>query len=496
MSKGFKDENKPVNDESESLSSVKSTKTGFAGFVEKISRRANAKSTKAELIARNKKKYERYSIDPEKAELDESTLRNILFVLTKRYVSLIVVGVLVFSIFSLGSLISSSSTASTILTLNYEQSAKGLNPNGSRFNIAEIRSEEVLKQAIEYAGLSGKMKPHDLEKCIIISETKTRKVNDANNKDEFYIATSYDVKIEKPTAIFSISARNLLDFVCKAYKEYFFANYTNNDAIIKGDYTKVDSLEYKEIGSYFKLRQGQLDGYLKIRQNEQKGFIASNGETFTSLRKHISNLAEYQVDNFNSYVWENGVVKDAEQYKATLNFQNVRYGQEYTIDTNEYDIRNLTIDEFRDSMAVSVLIPTTNNYREFYMGRTKTGLDYLATAGNEFLTKAKTVRDLMNQNSDRLSKLGKGTSSSKDKANNMIEICVTEFKRIEELIAQVDSEYTNQKTKNYMAFDDLSTSFISRLNLSTAFAAAFIAVLALFIYYYYEYTSAVKGVSK
>ena len=44
-------------------------------------------------------------------------------------------------------------TASTILSLDYEEASKGLTPNRTRFNIFEIRSGEVMERLIDSAGL-------------------------------------------------------------------------------------------------------------------------------------------------------------------------------------------------------------------------------------------------------------------------------------------------------------------------------------------------------
>ena len=48
-------------------------------------------------------------------------------------------------------------TASTVLSLDYEEASKGLTPNGMRFNVFEIRSPEVMERLIDYAELDGKI---------------------------------------------------------------------------------------------------------------------------------------------------------------------------------------------------------------------------------------------------------------------------------------------------------------------------------------------------
>ena len=45
------------------------------------------------------------------------------------------------------------SESSAVMSLNYEESAKGLNPNSTRFNIYELKSPEVVKKMLYYCGI-------------------------------------------------------------------------------------------------------------------------------------------------------------------------------------------------------------------------------------------------------------------------------------------------------------------------------------------------------
>lgn len=50
---------------------------------------------------------------------------------------------------------SNQHSASLNIALTYKEASNGLNPNGSRYNMSDILSDEVLENAISYGGFSG-----------------------------------------------------------------------------------------------------------------------------------------------------------------------------------------------------------------------------------------------------------------------------------------------------------------------------------------------------
>ena len=128
-------------------------------------------------------------------------------------------------------------TASTILSLDYEEASKGLTPNGMRFNIFEIRSVEVMERLIRYAGLEGKITPDELSECISVKATHDKSVSGNVN----YISTSFIVRLTN-NIIDRIKAEDLLSLLCKAYREYFVDHYGFNHAILSFN---IDDLKFK-----------------------------------------------------------------------------------------------------------------------------------------------------------------------------------------------------------------------------------------------------------
>ena len=166
-------------------------------------------------------------------------------------------------------------SASTILSLDYEEAAKGLTPNGMRFNVFEIRSPEVMERLIDYAGLDGTITPDELSECVSVKATHDKNISGNVN----YISTSYVVRFTNKGFTNKISAKNMLTLLCKAYSEYFVEHYGFNHSILSFD---ADDLkfndEYLMAVDLLDLKCRQLEKYVDLRSRESKNY-QDPGET-------------------------------------------------------------------------------------------------------------------------------------------------------------------------------------------------------------------------
>lgn len=60
---------------------------------------------------------------------------------------------------------------SVVLSLNYEEASKGQNPNLTRYNVYELKSDRVMERVISNAGLQDVLTPTELSEHIDIAET-------------------------------------------------------------------------------------------------------------------------------------------------------------------------------------------------------------------------------------------------------------------------------------------------------------------------------------
>jgi hypothetical protein len=343
-------------------------------------------------------------------------------------------------------------TASATLTLNYEEAAKGLYPNSTRFSISLIKSKEVLNRVIEKAGLSGITAE---QIAANISATGTGVNGLGSGEGDYSIATSYVITYKQNTEISQIGATEMLKLILQAYKEEFYENYAYGNADLTCQIDDYDDLEYLEIAELFTREGNKITRYLKEKINENGTFQSEKtGETFASLKKLIDNFMDVDLEKYSSFVTQSGLSKDKERYIDKLEYQNKLLDIQYQKFMGEYQIRLDAIDIYDAALTAVVLVPTVDTEREFYMSRTKVSIDYQAEAAKSANSNANDVNEQINENKYVISQLETtGASSQKDieKAESMILEMKAKLEEITEKTVVTNREYTRYKTKNYLS---------------------------------------------
>ena len=104
-------------------------------------------------------------------------------------------------------------------------------------------------------------------------------------------------------------------------------------------------------------------------------------------------------------------------------------------------------------MTSSILIPTYDEDGQFYMSRTKTGIDDLSKSMSQYLSDATSIKEKMDLNEDKIDKLKKSKVNSTEKADMMLDDIKTKIIDIFERIKELDAEYVNQKTEGYVQYE-------------------------------------------
>ena len=324
-------------------------------------------------------------------------------------------------------LMNTCSTASTVLSLDYEEASKGLAPNGTRFSIYEIRSSEVMGRLIGYAGLEGKITPEELSECISVKATHDKTVSVSEN----YISTSFVIKFTGKGAVRDRSAEDMLSLLCKTYREYFVEHYGFNHSILS----------------------------------------------------RAKNLCTYDIAKARSYIIENGIVNDRFSLNTMLNYKIRMDRLMYDKMIAAYDEDNEGIRLYDTAMSAIVMIPTQDQTMQYYMSRTKTGMDNMALHANMQLTGATERLERIEYNTYLTEKLKTSGSDSvqKEKADAMLDEIQTSLEKLAADIQTVDSSYTSTKARNYLSFSDDGTGFAERSGLIGSLLLAALILAAAFI---------------
>ncbi len=369
-------------------------------------------------------------------------------------------------------------TASTVLSLDYEEASKGLTPNGMWFNIFEIRSDEVMERLIGYAGLEGKITPDELRECVSVQATHDKSVSGGVN----YISTSFVVRFTKSSAIRRISAEDMLALLCKAYREYFVEHYGYNHSILSFNTNDLKfNDEYLMAVDLLELKCRQLEKYVQLRSRESKNYQDPNtGLTFSSLEQRVSNFYAYDLAKLRSYIIENGIASDRTRLVSMLDYKIRMDSLMHNKMMAAYEEDNKGIQMYDAAMSAVVMIPTEDQKMQYYMSRTKTGMDNMVIHAQEQLAGTAERMEQIEYNAYLMEKLkANGSDRMKaEKAVGMISEMEASLNNIAADVRLVDNAYLSTKTRNYIGFSDDNTSLVEQIGLITSF---FCTVLILFI---------------
>ena len=151
-----------------------------------------------------------------------------------------------------------------------------------------------------------------------------------------------------------------------------------------------------------------------------------------------------------------------------------------------YDEDNKGIQMYDAAMSAAVMIPTQDQTMNYYMSRTKTGMDDMAVHADAQLVGATERMEQIEYNSYLAGKLETDDPDpmKTEKANTMIREMEISLRKLASDIQTVDSAYTNTKARNYIGFSDNDESFANQIGLVFSFlcAALILAVVFVFVF--------------
>ena len=375
-------------------------------------------------------------------------------------------------------------TASTIMSLDYEEAAKGLTPNQTRFNIFEIRSKEVMDRLIGYAGLEGQITPEELSECVSVQATHNKNISANVN----YISTSFVVEFTDNGKIAGRTAEDMLSLLCRAYREYFVEHYGFNHSILSFDVNGLKfNDEYLMAVDLLELKCSQLERYVHLRRRESKNYQdQETGITFSALEQRANNFYTYDLARLRSYIIENGIANDRTELNSMLDYKIRMDRLAYNKLMAAYDEDNKGIKMYDAAMSSVVMIPTKDQTNNYYMSRTKTGMDEMAIHADAQLVGAAERMEQIEYNTYLTGKLETSAAdqSKTEKANAMIKEMEASLNKLSSDIQALDSKYTNAKARNFIGFSENKVGLASKTGLWISLLCSVLILAAAFICVY------------
>ena len=422
------------------------------------------------------------------ANLQDANIAKRLFFIVSSNIKNILVFVCIFvALWTLVSYVGNFGKRTVTLSLNYEEASKGQNPNLTRYNVYELKSEEAMEKVIEYGGLQDEIKPLELADCIDIDEANMGKAIDPLDESTYYISTSYTITYKHPSKIKSVSVDDMTELICKAYNDRFHEEYVGTKSVLQYDLGDIDGMEYIEIAKEFTKKSDQMLQYIQQRIKENATYRSDvTGQSFQTISKMIQNVQAYSIKKYYSFVLESGLSRNREHYLRTLNYKNDMFDIKYRKYMIDYNVRKQGVQNYDSAMIGTVMVPSVNEKREYYMSRTNIGTDYLTRDADYSLSEGNEVQRDIIENNDIIAKVSSSNASRADyeKAEQLIHSVDTELKDVATVADTTDKEYIKHTTKDYLTFKATDDNSGITFFLSTVVGSAVVFFVLLCIVYY------------
>ncbi len=376
------------------------------------------------------------------------------------------------------------SRVNALMTLNYEESAQGLTPNGTRLDLNELLSDEVLDAAITQLGLTDEMTADDLAKMISISPRTngTLPTDEDLESGVFHVSSSYQIDLHMPNKYMkAVSADALLQAVCDCYKTSFYDHNLHHAKILQTEKPDFTAMDYEKAGQYMNVLLAHMIGYLKNRSSIPSQSDADAVE-LNSLRENATALLDYDLSTYSSYIWEQGVSRDPVQRAKVLSFFNDALSRSYRQSLENAEMYQGVVAEYNPAIIASAFIPTYNTEREYYMSRTRTGVDDLSEAADRELSDAFATRQRIVFNQDRIRKLdAKNGSAARVHADVLIENLWEKYSEIVDQILRMDKKYTSDDSGSFMSIRISPATLVSALHLKKTAAGALLVCAVCYV---------------
>ena len=418
---------------------------------------------------------------------DANIFKRILFIVLSNIKTIVVLMCVFVFISLIVTYTGSFNKKSVVLSLNYEEASKGQNPNLTRYNVYELKSDRVMERVISNAGLQDVLTPTELSEHIDIAENSSGKTIDPNDSSTYYISTSYTVSYRMNREIKNISVDDMMTLICKSYNDMFHEEYVGTKSVLKYDLGDIEGKDYIEIAKLFTNKSDQMLRYIQQRIEENATYRSDiTGQSFQTIKKMIQNVQNYSIKKYSAFVLESGLSRNKDHYIRTLNYKNDMLNIKYQKFMIDYNVRKQQVQDYDSAMIGTVMVPSINEKQEYYMSRTNTGTDYLTKEADYSLSQGNAVdRDIIDNN-DIIAKVNASTADEESykKADELIKTVDEELKQVANTADTTDKEYIKHTTKDYLTFTEYTGSGNKMFILETVIGTAVVFFIILCAVYY------------
>ncbi len=388
---------------------------------------------------------------------------------------------------------SSSQHASGQISLNYEGATEGLNPNGTRYSIHELTSDDLLKEVLLQMGLTDYLDSGDLFVALSAYPVNSQSV------DQRYISSEYVVKLDLEKKLpFGITADAVLDRLLMLYHRDFVNRFGRDDSSLDINWELAEEMEYFEFGSMLQSHIKNLSHYLdNLIEESGTAQYRIEGESFRSLLHSVNVFENIYLNKYIAFVQEKHLFRNVSEYYNKLVYQRMLLNQRYRQAKTEYEIRRNVTDKYDKHMIAFVMVPMFDAKNGLYMSRTKIGIDNYTIGANTYSISsgalAKSI-DEIDANMDRTRQTGQNTDDFR-KADGMIDNIIIQMDKLVQRIRDAAQRYEDYRSKTDMRYSIKSRSAMQIFNVkrNVLYTCGFAVVLCLLFIIWDQYRGARKS---
>lgn len=289
------------------------------------------------------------------------------------------------------------------IALNYQNASKGVNPDGSRYNMSEILSDEILEEAIQIGALEH-VEVSDLKKSLSIVPNVQ---GTTESESDYHISTEFTLSYKGLKKTAHLNGTMVLQSVMQAYREWFYKKYIDGFHLLDLNFDELKQYDYLEICDYLDTKAQNIEFYMKSYEQRDAGFRQEGNEnTFTTLALASWQFRDVALEKLRSYIMENGLSKNKDSYIGKLNYESKLAQFDYDKASQAHGLRLDAIKMYENDMARIVLVPSYDKNDEFYMSRTKIGIDDFSREADGYANQMTGLAYTVSENSLVAQKLG------------------------------------------------------------------------------------------
>ena len=268
-------------------------------------------------------------------------------------------------------------TVTVSVTLTYPEASYGLNPNGSRYNMSEIFSDEVLREAISFGGFTD-VTVDDLQQSLDISPMEGHGLEDT-------VSTQFFLTFYNSGHTGNLSGKEILYAVSSAYREWFINEYSANYDVLAISFDNMEKYEYPDRVNALRNVITTICNFASAYAREDSTYRSdSTQETFQSLSEKGWDIYNTGMESLESFVLSRGLSNDQDSYLSKLRYDFTNNCNIYRSNIQAYDVRIEAIEKYDNDMATVVYIPTYDTDNTFYMSKTKIGIDHFSADADAY----------------------------------------------------------------------------------------------------------------